>query len=99
MPARGACSSSWPGSAPPPWRSPRRCGGAETVAQPRLVSPARAMASLRRGHERAGGMADAIRVETRGNWRRITLNRPERMNALDTEAVVALTTALQEAGQ
>ncbi len=42
-------------------------------------------------------MNDAIRVEARAGWRTITLNRPERMNALDAGAVAALIAALNDA--
>ena len=43
-------------------------------------------------------MEDAIRVDTRATWRRITLNRPERMNALDAGAIETLIAALRDAG-
>ncbi len=43
-------------------------------------------------------MEDSIRVELRAGWRNITLNRPDRMNALDAGALAALTAALQDAG-
>lgn len=43
-------------------------------------------------------MEAAIRVEVRAGWRSITLNRPERMNALDGAAVAALIGALSDAG-
>jgi 2-(1,2-epoxy-1,2-dihydrophenyl)acetyl-CoA isomerase len=43
-------------------------------------------------------MQEAIRVEARKDWRRITLNRPDRMNALDHAAITGLIAALDDAG-
>ncbi|CAH2600869.1 putative ring 1,2-epoxyphenylacetyl-CoA isomerase (oxepin-CoA forming) [Rhodovastum atsumiense] len=43
-------------------------------------------------------MEEAIRVEARDGWRRLTLNRPDRMNALDEPAIEALLAALADAG-
>lgn len=43
-------------------------------------------------------MADCVLYEVSGGLATVTLNRPEAMNALDTETKVALRDALQEAG-
>ena len=43
-------------------------------------------------------MEETIRVDRHACWRTISLNRPERVNALDGPTLVALTEALREAG-
>ena len=43
-------------------------------------------------------MEESIRVQAREDWRVITLNRPDRMNALDRPALEALVAALRAAG-
>lgn len=45
------------------------------------------------------GMEAAIRVEARGDVRIMTINRPDRMNALDRAALQALVAALEAAGR
>lgn len=42
-------------------------------------------------------MTDPIRVEPRENWRKLTLNRPDKLNAVNTETLMALIEALDDA--
>ena len=42
-------------------------------------------------------MSDTIRVENKGDWREITLNRPDRLNSFNDEMHGALRAALEDA--
>jgi len=43
-------------------------------------------------------MTDAIRVEQRAGWRKLVLNRPDKLNALTEEMMTALIAALDAVG-